>query len=216
MFILRQVDDFAIAASNTNEINMLLDRIDSHLKQKMKRQGLLTSFNGIDIEQSLDFIKILCEKYIDKILDAHKWNSHGRTTVTTPMANKTKTLHELATSIGPVDTKEAVQLQLKHKFSYRQAIGELMFAAVTCRPDIIFATIYLSQFSVHPALCHYSAVKRIFRYLRSTKSDRIHYWRIQPIHSLQKSTKPSMLADNHNVKLPTPNHRFPWAFSDAN
>ena len=71
VLILRQVDDFAIAANDSTIITSILNKIDSHLQQKLKRQGLLTSFNGIDIQQSKLFIKIGCHRYICKILEGH-------------------------------------------------------------------------------------------------------------------------------------------------
>ena len=90
-----------------------------------------------------------------------------------------------------------------------------MFAAVTCRPDIMFSTIYLSQFSDHPAEIHYHAVKRVFRYLRSTISYGIHYWRTKPSSELPDIKDPSILPDSHQVKLPSFTSSNPCGFSDA-
>ena len=61
-------------------------------------------------------------------------------------------------------------------FSYRQAISEILFAAITCRPDILYLVINLSQYSNNPGEVHYVAVKRVFKYLRDTKDDGLHYW----------------------------------------
>lgn len=49
------------------------------------------------------------------------------------------------TSKGPTDPTKAAKLQLKIGFRCRQAIRELMFAAVTCRPDFLFPKTLLSQ-----------------------------------------------------------------------
>ena len=52
IFFLRQVDDFLISADNeeitTNEFNL----IQQGLKEPMKRFGIVTAFNGTDVEQS--------------------------------------------------------------------------------------------------------------------------------------------------------------------
>lgn len=215
VLLLQQVDDFAISAKNEETINHLLDKIDGHLKQKLKRQGLLSSFNGINIQQTSDFIKILCEKYILKILQGHGWESLGRTPVKTPMVYNSKALNEIATTQGPTDSVEASKLQLQHKFNFCQAIGKLMFAAVTCRPDILFLTIYLSQFSCYPVSCHYFAVKRIFRYLRFTIAIGLYFWREQQQTLLPKLSKPHIPKENYNLKLPNPDHQYPWSYSDA-
>ena len=38
-------------------------------------------------------------------------------------------------------TAEQKNLATDMKFSYQQAIGELLFAAITCRPDILYLVI---------------------------------------------------------------------------
>ena len=52
-------------------------------------------------------------------------------------------------------------LQKKIGFSYQQVIGELLCAASTCRIDILYASIKLSQYKNRPAKVHYIAVKHI-------------------------------------------------------
>ena len=61
-------------------------------------------------------------------------------------------------------------------FSYRQAIGELIFAMTICRIDISAAIIKLSQYAANRAKSHYQAVRAIFTYLNHTKLDGIYYW----------------------------------------
>src|SRR6202522_2135585 len=53
---------------------------------------------------------------------------------------------------------------------YRSAIGSLMYVAIGTRPDISFAVQHLSQFMSHPRPAHWTAVKRVFRYLNGTRS----------------------------------------------
>lgn len=56
------------------------------------------------------------------------------------------------------------------KFRYRQAVGALLYLAGGTRPDIAFATAYMSQFSEHPTEEHWSGIKHILRYIKGTKS----------------------------------------------
>jgi hypothetical protein len=53
-----QVDDFAIAAPDEETANILLDMIDDELSIPMKWQGFLDMYNGIDVLQKRDYIKI--------------------------------------------------------------------------------------------------------------------------------------------------------------
>ena len=100
-------------------------------------------------------------------------------------------------------------------FAYRQAIGELLFAAITCRPDILYCIIKLSQYNTKPARIHYIAVKRVFRYLRDTIEDGLHYWR-ETIHpALPNAPCPPILHDNHDVTLPSTSTTQPIGYVDS-
>ena len=83
-------------------------------------------------------------------------------------------------------------------FNYRQAIGELIFAMVTCRPDISFPLIKLSQYSANPARVHYEAVIEFFKYLHATKDEGITYWRETPNMSLPDLPLPTVHKDNYS------------------
>ena len=80
-------------------------------------------------------------------------------------------------------------------FSYRKAIGELIWPMVTTRIDISFPTVKLSQYSSSPAAVHYLAVKHVFRYLAGTIDDGLTYWRITPLDSLPHIDPPTPRSD---------------------
>lgn len=50
------------------------------------------------------------------------------------------------------------------RFSYHEAVGSLMYAALGTRPDIAYAVQTVSRFARNPGLAHWEAVKRVFRY----------------------------------------------------
>ena len=107
-------------------------------------------------------------------------------------------------------------METRKGFSYRQAIGELIYAMVTTRPDISFPVIKLSQFSATPREVHYDAVKEVFAYLYATKSNGIYYWRKIPIEDLPAGLKPNTREDNfiHEVVLSNNTTKL-TAFSDS-
>ena len=51
IYLLRQVDDFAVTCSNETIANNLWDKIDKRLSAKLKREGMLKRHNRIDISQ---------------------------------------------------------------------------------------------------------------------------------------------------------------------
>ena len=82
-----------------------------------------------------------------------------------PNNHDKKFLVELEKSSGPTDTVPHLLLEKEMELSYRQAIGELLFTAITCRPDILYVVIKFSQHKNHLARIHYMVVKRVFEYL---------------------------------------------------
>jgi hypothetical protein len=82
-------------------------------------------------------------------------------------------------------------------FGYRQAIGELIYALVTCRPDISYAVIKLSQYSTRPARVHFEALKTIYRYINATMDEGIYYWRKTPRYDLPELPLPECKSDSN-------------------
>jgi hypothetical protein len=92
---------------------------------------------------------------------------------------------KIALLTGPAEgTPEYDNIAKEMKFSYRQLLGELIYAYTLVRPDIGFAVCFLARFSQHPHRDHYIALKNIARYLRRTINWGILYWRPKSIDSL--------------------------------
>ena len=197
VLFLHQVDDFAIATNNEKLYTCLCDSLDATLLVPMKRQGLLTHYNGLDIIQARNFISVNCGSYVRKLLASHGWTDMHP--VHLPMAADNAHIHSLDTAIPPSNTAECEALEAAN-FRYRGAVGELIWAMITCRPEISFPIIKLSQFSTQPAAAHYTAVKRIFKFLSGTLDYGLTYWRISPHATLPDHPPPPMLtnpADQH-------------------
>jgi len=58
---------------------------------------------------------------------------------------------------------------------YLSAVGSLMYAMVGSRPDIAFAVSAVSQHSTNQGPSHWTAVRRIFRYLARTQTWGLNY-----------------------------------------
>ena len=70
---------------------------------------------------------------------------------------------------------EINKIEQEYGFSYRQGVGELIYGMVTCRPDISFPLIKLSQYSPSPSSLHFEAIQGLFDYIRATPSDGIYF-----------------------------------------
>jgi hypothetical protein len=220
VYLMRQVDDFAVSAPTLEIGNILLSLIDEHLTEPLKFQGIISYFNGVTLTQSNQYLQVSCRQYLDRVFERHGWQtiSSKATSKSTPMTTDSQTLAQIETSQGPPTIQEARQLEKSMGFSYRAAIGELIYALVTCRPDISYATIKLSQYSINPSACHYIAVKNIFRYLLTTKDQGLTYWRPQINSLLPDLPLPIPITPQHNwnVNLDSSIHISPlYGFSDS-
>ena len=201
VMFLRQVDDFAIAAKTTAIAQDVIKSIDKYMTIEIKDLGQLSRYNGVDIHQTRDYIKLNNPTYLRKIIQEHQWmvDEVHMPQFPLPMSEEKDYLRQLETAIPPESMTDQTSLQVEMKFNYRQAIGELIFAMVTCRPDISFPLIKLSQYSANPARIHYDAVISIFRYLNATLDDGLIYWRPEPMNALPKGPATKVYTDNHTI-----------------
>ena len=209
ILFLRQTDDFAVACTDEKVATDLIDSINRKMSVEIKYLGLITRFNGVDVEQTDKYIKIHNTTFVNKILDFHHWqistlNPVDNVNPTTPMTSDPSFLRSLENSQPPLLKDESIALQRKMGFNYRQAIGELLYAMVTCRPDISFPVIKLSQYSNAPCEVHYNAVRDIFQYLARTKDKGITYWKPTIDPDLPNGTIPHLHPSPHATDEPIP------------
>ena len=173
--------------------------------------------HGLDITQYSDAIKLSCEKYIDRVLTTHGWSKPPPPVPTKPSAPlPVDAVTSLYAHQGPPEnTAEHAALVKKYGFAYRTLLGELLYAYVTCRPDIGYATITLSKFSTCPHDHHFAMLKKVAKYLRATKDWGIIYRRSQPDTSLPPSNFVRSTMDAELPEFPNINSQEPVAFLDA-
>jgi hypothetical protein len=75
--------------------------------------------------------------------------------------------------IQDVITKE--EEEFMKNIPYKSATGSLMYLVMTSRPDIAQAVSVVSQYTTNPRTKHWSAVKRIFCYLRGTMQEGLRF-----------------------------------------
>jgi hypothetical protein len=154
------VDDCVLTGSSSNLI--------SEYKQKLNSCYALTDLGpvhwllGIKVrhDRAAHTLSLLQGAYIDAILSRFalsKAKAYG-----TPMTPGTI----YSKKDSPSSPNEVTRMK---NTPYREAIGSLMYAAVTTRPDIAFVVSTLSQFLNNPGDLHWEATKRVFLYLAGTK-----------------------------------------------
>ena len=204
VMFLRQVDDFAVAANDEQTCLALIADINSHMTINVKDLGRLKLYNGLDILQARYYIKLTVTTYIDKVIAGHTWitDEMKQHTFPIPINATPEYIHKLENAIPPTDEKERNALSHRMGLNYRQAVGELIYAMVACRPDISFPIIKLSQYSNNPAQVHYEAVKEVLLYIKATKTEGLYYWRTAPNLTLPEGPLPTTKQEPYISQLP--------------
>jgi hypothetical protein len=114
VIFMRQVDNFAIAAPDALTADILMDMLDNKLTIPIKRQGHLDMYNGVDVHQTRDYIKLTCTTFIDKISEKYlaTWMKHmyALSTCPTPLPLGPNWWREFNASTGDPDVNEQASL----------------------------------------------------------------------------------------------------------
>lgn len=223
VFLLRQVDNFALACPREDLAIDIYTKLGKCLKfpneseVPFKYLGLLDDFNGIDIGQYANSTVLSCTKYIERVCKTHKWSTTSPTTRRRKAAPlPTDAINTIYSHSGPSEgTREHLDLQDSQGFKYRTLLGEVLYAYVTCRPDIGYAVIASSKFSTSPHKVHFSLLKKAALYLRDTKHWEIIYQRGERDDSLPESPHNLVSADPDLPDFPMIPHMELTAFVNA-
>ena len=119
-------------------------------------------------------------------------------------------LDQANTVSTPADTHLPLQeslgdndLTLSSSIPYREAVGCLMYAMVLTRPNIAFVVSRVAKFTSKPRNSHWTAIKRIFRYLSDTLTMGISYFGTHPDLTLRGYCDADYTGDHDDRKSRT-------------
>lgn len=159
--LLLWVDDIVGFANSDDEGTRVSDELSSKFALKViGRPGMLL---GMKITQNDEqrSISLSQEHYIDSILK--RFGLEDANSVLTPLDPNVDLDSTDPTPISPDNSEN------RGSGLYATAIGCALYAATRTRPDISYATHRLAQFTRNPQPKHWTALKRLFRYLKGTK-----------------------------------------------
>ncbi|CAI7782808.1 unnamed protein product, partial [Closterium sp. NIES-53] len=150
--LVAYVDDILYVSSSTS----LGDRIEADMKKSLDLtiSTKVTQFLGLNVSRTTSAIHLTASKYAEPL--AKRFNI-PTDFVATPYRS-TLTGH-----VPNFKNLSATGLQL-----YQQQLGCLLFAAVTCRPDLAYVASHLAQFLRCPKEEHSLDLHRALRYFVST------------------------------------------------
>ena len=150
MIICLYVDDMLIFGTDQLQVDKTKMLLSS--KFSMKDLGEADVILGIRIIRENKGLIMTQSHYVEKILK--RFNYSDCSPVSTPMDPSVKLMPNTGKTISQLE--------------YSQAIGSLMYAMTSTRPDIAYAVGRLSRFTCNPGAQHWQAVQRVFKYLKGT------------------------------------------------
>ena len=150
------VDDIILGGRSEAKMNAVKKEL-SHTFE-MKDLGLLHHFLGVKVIQDPDTGTIWMGQptYTEKIL--LRYGMHNSKPVSTPVNTEVKL-------IAGEGTDDMCDQQL-----YQAIVGSLLYLSTKTRPDIAYAVSCVARFCAKPTKEHWTAVKRILRYLKGTSN----------------------------------------------
>jgi transposase InsO family protein len=156
------VDDIILATARSND-SARLD-FDTNLRREFQvspwTAGEANVFLGLQISRDWDngIIHVSLEQMIAKLAARYGLDDHTGHTAT-PMESTLKLTKPLDKDVVSSDT-----------FDYPAAVGALLYISITARPDITQAVNVLSRYMSRFGMAQVDAVKRVIRYLYSTRT----------------------------------------------
>ena len=165
-FVAIYVDDILLAGKSNKKMDEVKKTLGKHFK--MKDMGQLSYFLGVKVVQNKENGSIWIGQpcYTEEILK--RFTMDQAKPMKTPV-NACEKLNQATEDSETVD-----------KNLYQSAVGSLLYLSTHTRPDIAFAVSNVAKFCSRPTKEHWTAVKRIMRYLKGTTSYGLLYCETNP------------------------------------
>lgn len=164
-YIVIWVDDIIIASTNSESVADIKRAFNGVFK--MEDKGALQWFLGMEVRRESGITKVNQSQYIKTLLE--KFGMSDCKSAPTPGAEK-----EILTKSDCPESGSQESIQMRN-CDYRGFIGGLLYISVYTRPDISFSVCTLSMFLDNPGVVHWTAAKRVLRYLKGTLNCSLTY-----------------------------------------
>ena len=156
------IDDMVLASRNANHTEEV--KIGLAKKFEIKDLGELSYFLGVNIKTCKNGAVWMGQStYSESTL--RKYEMEESKAVSTPV------------DIGIKLTKATEDCEPCDPVLFQSAVGSLIYLSTKTRPDIAYAVNSVARFCSKPTKVHWTAFKRIFRYLRGTTTFLLLYQR---------------------------------------
>lgn len=157
LFVAIYVDDITLYGESSDLMDQTINLLKSEFK--VNDMGLLHWLLGIRIDFTDDGITLSQSAFIDKLLT--KFRMEDCNPVSTPMDANQRLL-----SAGNEDERAEPTL-------YQQIVGSINYLVTATRPDLAYTITHLSQYNKDPSATHFQCLKRVLRYLKGSRDQRL-------------------------------------------
>ncbi len=160
-YIVLYVDDILLVCKSLGTLEDMKAKLSAIYE--MHDLGSVSQFLGMQITRDRErrTIHLSQPMHIEDALEL------GNMTTCVPVGHPFYSDLHLDSSMSPSTEQEQ---NLMKGIPYRETVGLLLYIACNTRPDIMAATSIASRFVSNPGDQHWSAVKRILRYLQGTRN----------------------------------------------
>ena len=152
ILLLLYVDDILVASRNSDAVQWTGTQLAN--KFKIKKLGFPKLFLGVDIKKEDGRITMSLDTYLTPLLD--RFNLTPNPHVGTP----------LSPGYYCDDTGEAKADEVL----YRHKLGVLLWAAIVCKPEALYAATYLGRFNSRPTVSSVKELDRAVLYLYNSRN----------------------------------------------
>ena len=161
MIIAIYVDDIVIAGKSEKQIASIKSAIAKQFQ--VKDMGEMHYFLGVSVKQNLKMKETWIGQPLYTKTILKKFGMENAKPIHTPADPSTKLL------------KATKDCEMADQVLYQSAVGSLLYLSSWTRPDITYAVGNVSKFCTNPTKQHWTAVKRIMRYLKGTTNMGLMY-----------------------------------------
>ena len=152
LILAMYVDDIVIAGKSEEEIAEVKSALAKQFQ--VKDMGKLHYFLGVNVKQNSKTGETWIGQPVYTQIILQRFGMENAKHMSTPVDPSTKLL------------KATENCEMADPVLYQSAVGSLLYLSNWTRPDITYAVSSVSRFCTNPTKKHWTAVKRIMRYLK--------------------------------------------------
>ena len=128
-------------------------------------------------------------------------NAYPSPARSTPLPSYATWPKKFNAAVGDPDKKVQAHLAKSMQLNYRSGVGKLIWAMTTCRPDLSYASVKLSQTNSCPHELHYHGLKHALKFLYTSRDDGLYFWRTSPRMELPEGPLPPVHSNKQDILL---------------